>query len=154
MNSEDHPDLDVPLRDGLSAEELFDRNKWGGLTYNDYILLPGYISFEASEVELSVNITRNYKLKVPFVSSPMDTVTETEMAIIMALCGGLGVIHHNCSFEKQVSMVKFVKNFENGFIMNPKCLSPQNKILDVLEIKKKYGFCGIPITGKRQFQIV
>lgn len=78
----------------------------------------------------------------------MDTVTETDMAINMALCGGLGVIHHNCSIEKQVSMVSKVKNFENGFINDPKCLSPHHKILDVIEIKRKYGFCGIPITGK------
>ena len=60
----------------------------------------------------------------------------------MALNGGLGVIHHNCSVEEQSDMVRKVKKFENGFISDPFCLSPTNTVKDVLDIKKKYGFCG------------
>jgi len=71
--------------DGLSAEELFDLRKSGGLTYNDFLVLPGYIDFPASEVELESKITRNITLKTPFMSSPMDTVTESEMAINIAV---------------------------------------------------------------------
>lgn len=76
----------------------------------------------------------------------MDTVTETEMAVSMALCGGLGVIHHNCSIESQVRMVKQVKYYENGFIANPLCLSPSDTVREIKKIKEMFGFCGIPIT--------
>nr|KAJ3422107.1 Inosine-5'-monophosphate dehydrogenase 2 [Polyrhizophydium stewartii] len=68
------------------------------------------------------------------------------MAIHMALNGGLGVIHHNCTVQEQCEMVRKVKKFENGFILDPKCLTPKHTVQDVLDIKRKYGFCGIPIT--------
>ena len=68
------------------------------------------------------------------------------MAIHMALNGGLGVIHHNCSIEEQAAMVASVKKFENGFITDPLCLKPTDTVGMVLDFKKKYGFCGIPIT--------
>src|SRR2546421_559649 len=71
--------------DGLSIEELMDSRVNGGLTYNDFLILPGYIDFSASEVSLETRITRNIVLKTPFMSSPMDTVTETDMAINMAV---------------------------------------------------------------------
>lgn len=70
------------------------------------------------------------------------------MAIHMALNGGLGVIHHNCPVEEQAEMVRKVKKFENGFICEPKTLGPNNTVQDVLDIKAKFGFCGIPVTGK------
>eukprot|EP00842_Homolaphlyctis_polyrhiza_P002933 jgi/Hompol1/3640/HPOL_000272-RA len=142
--------------DGLSAAELFDAKISGGLTYNDFLILPGYIDFPASVVSLETNITRRFKIKTPFLSSPMDTVTETDMAIHMALNGGLGVIHHNCTVEEQCNMVRQVKKFENGFITEPLCLTPDHKVQDVLDIKRKYGFCGIPITetGKMGSRLV
>lgn len=71
--------------DGLSAEEIMNSYVNGGLTYNDFLILPGYIDFPASEVSLESRITRNIVLKTPFMSSPMDTVTETDMAINMAV---------------------------------------------------------------------
>ncbi len=102
-------DLSVPVEDGLTATQLFDPIVSGGLTYNDFLILPGYISFAADGVSLDTKLTKNITLKTPFVSSPMDTVTETAMAIHMALNGGVGVLHHNCSVEEQSAMVRKVK---------------------------------------------
>ncbi|OAV90047.1 inosine-5'-monophosphate dehydrogenase [Puccinia triticina 1-1 BBBD Race 1] len=132
--------------DGLSLQELMDSTKFGGLTYNDFLLLPGYIDFPASEVSLESKVTRNITLKTPFMSSPMDTVTETDMAITMALLGGIGIIHHNMPAHLQASMVRAVKKYENGFITDPFCLTPEHTVEDVLAVKEAYGFCGIPVT--------
>ncbi|KAJ3007804.1 hypothetical protein HKX48_008920 [Thoreauomyces humboldtii] len=148
--------LATPVRDGLSAEELMDPKVSGGLTYNDVLILPGHVDFPASQTSLESRITKRFTIKTPFLSSPMDTVTETQMAIGMALNGGLGVIHHNQPVEEQAEMVRKVKKFENGFITDPYCLGPGATVQDVYDVKDKLGFCGIPITedGKLESKLV
>jgi IMP dehydrogenase len=131
-------------RDGETAASLFGKDE--GLTYNDFILLPGHISFGLEQVDVSTRITRRIPLKAPICSSPMDTVTESKMAIHLALLGGIGIIHYNNRVEEQVQEVRKVKRFENGFITEPKVLSPEHTIADVDAIRAAEGFSGIPIT--------
>lgn len=130
--------------DGLDAESLFSAGF--GLTFDDLIILPGYIDFAASDVRLETHLTRNIRIKRPLVSSPMDTVTETSMAITLALLGGIGILHYNNTVEEQVEMVRKVKRYENGFITEPVTLSPDHQIRHVDQIKEKFGYSGIPIT--------
>lgn len=130
--------------DGLTIQELFGQKH--GLTYDDIIILPGHIGFGVEVVELNTQLTKKISLSVPLVSSPMDTVTESAMAINMALMGGIGIIHYNNSIDEQVAEVRKVKRYKNGFITDPVVLKPEDKITDVDAIKAKFGFSGVPIT--------
>lgn len=101
---------------------------------------------EREAVDLTAQFSRNLKLKTPFVSSPMDTVTESPMAILLALMGGVGVIHYNLTPEDQAEEIRRVKRFERAFINDPVVLSPKNTVSDVLAIGARFGFYSVPIT--------
>merc|ERR1719158_2253378 len=130
--------------DGITGSQMMAEG--GGLTYNDFIILPGYIDFVPEEVDLTSALTKKITLRSPLVSSPMDTVTESNMAIAMALGGGIGIIHHNCTAEYQAAQVSKVKKYQHGFVLNPITLGPSNTVQDVQDVKNKFGFTGIPIT--------
>lgn len=142
---------------GYTADQVFVKNPaCVAYTYDDLIMMPGHISFGLNDVDISSKLTKNITLKAPFVSSPMDTVTESKMAIMMSLMGGIGIIHSNLPMETQAAEVLKVKKFKNGFITDPVCLSPQNTLEDALNIKATMGYSGIPITqdGKMGSKLV
>lgn len=134
--------------DGFSAHEIFGskRSSCAAYTYDDIILMPGHIADATKDVNLESYITKRIRVKLPLMSSPMDTVTEHAMAIGMALQGGIGIIHYNMTVEEQANEVRLVKKFKNGFITDPACLSPNHSIADVDNLKYKHGYSGIPIT--------
>jgi len=132
------------IQDGISAKELFNLKE--GLTYKDFLILPGFIDFDPEDVSLKSRLTRNININLPVIASPMDTVTESSMAIALASLGGIGIIHSNNTYEQQANQVEKVKRFENGFITDPIVLGPNQKIKDVDKMKNKYGFSGFPIT--------
>lgn len=109
-------------------------------------MLPGYIDFPVDSVNIKANFSRNIQLNCPFVSAPMDTVTESRMAIAMALNGGIGIIHYNMSIDEQVKEVKYVKKYRNGFIFNPFVLSPKTTIAELKKISFKHSLTSFPVT--------
>jgi IMP dehydrogenase len=138
--------------DGFSAEELFGkrRSTCHAYTYDDIIIMPGMVRNSAGNVSLESRISKKVVLQVPLMSSPMDTVTEHQMAIGMALQGAIGIIHYNMTIEEQAKEVSLVKKFKNGFITSPACLSPSHTCADVDELKMNFGYSGIPITTDGQ----
>jgi len=119
-----------------------------GLTFDDVLLLPQASDFTPNEVELETYLTKKIKLNIPVMSSAMDTVTESPMAIAIAREGGIGIIHKNMTIEEQASEVDKVKRSENGVIVNPFSLSQEHTIKDADELMGKYKISGVPITDE------
>jgi len=116
-----------------------------GLTYDDVLLLPGETDVIPSEVDTTSRLTRGIELKVPLVSSAMDTVTESRMAIAMARQGGIGVLHRNLSIEDQAYQVDLVKRTQTGMITNPVTIHPKATLEELDEICGEYRVSGLPV---------
>ena len=119
-----------------------------GLTFDDVLLIPRESDFIPREADLSTRLTNKIKLNIPLMSSAMDTVTESGMAIALAREGGIGIIHKNMSIEDQAAEVDKVKRSEHGVIVDPFSLNPENTLADAEELMAKYKISGVPITDK------
>ena len=117
-----------------------------GLTFDDVLLLPSASDVIPSDVDTSSRVTRNITLRVPLVSSAMDTVTESRMAIAMARAGGMGVLHRNLSIEAQASQVETVKRSEAGMVTDPVTCSPTNTLAEVDAMCARYRISGLPVV--------
>jgi IMP dehydrogenase len=117
------------------------------ITFDDVLLLPRYSEVVPAEVNVGTQLTRNIRLNIPLVSSPMDTVTESEMAIALSQEGGLGVIHKNMSLEQQTEEVDKVKRSANGIIFDPVTLPPDATVAKAREVMNQANISGVPITA-------
>ena len=117
-----------------------------GLTYDDVLLLPDASEIIPSEVDTATRLTRDITLRIPLLSSAMDTVTESRMAIAMARQGGLGILHRNLSIEDQAIQVDLVKRSEAGMITNPVTCSPDDTLADVDALCGQYRISGVPVV--------
>jgi IMP dehydrogenase len=130
------------------ADQFFYNSLPTGLTYDDISLATLYSDVLPRQTNLATRISDALELQIPIISSDMDTVTESKMAIQMALNGGLGLIHYNMSDEKQIKEVARVKNHIHGFIQEPIKVGPDQKIGEVLEYidSRGFGFSTFPVV--------
>jgi IMP dehydrogenase len=117
-----------------------------GLTFDDVLLRPAESDILPSQADTSTRLTREIGLNIPILSSAMDTVTEADMAIVMAQMGGIGVLHRNMEPDEQAAAVRAVKRFESGMVVNPITMSPGQTLAEALELMKRHRISGIPVT--------
>ncbi len=128
-----------------------DKLAYSGITFDDVLLEPRYSEMMPAEVDVSTRLTRNITLKVPLLSSPMDTVTEADMAIALAKVGGMGIVHKNMAIDAQAEEVTKVKRSANGIIVDPVTLKPDQTASAAIELMDSKNVSGVPIvddTGK------
>ena len=123
-----------------------DRIAYQGITFDDVLLEPGYSEVVPKDVDIRTMLTRNIRLNIPIVSSPMDTVTESELAIALAQEGGVGIIHKNLSVTAQTREVEKVKRSENGIITDPLTLPPDETVRTARRLMEQNHVSGVPIT--------
>ena len=127
---------------------MLDEKLKEGLTFDDILILPAKSDVIPADAEVRTQLSRNIFLSIPLISSAMDTVTESPMAIALAQQGGIGIIHRSMSIEKQAEEVDKVKRHESGMIVDPITMKPQNKIYEAKEVMKKFGISGLPIIDE------
>src|SRR4051812_24773258 len=135
------------------ASPMQDRIAYQGITFDDVLLEPGYSEVVPRDVDVRTQLTRNVRLNIPLLSSPMDTVTESELAIALAQEGGLGIVHKNLKPEEQAREVEKVKRSENGIIVAPVTLSPDATVAEAREVMATHHVSGIPITVGAEKQL-
>ncbi|HET9819102.1 MAG TPA: IMP dehydrogenase, partial [Rhodanobacteraceae bacterium] len=116
------------------------------LTYDDVYLVPAHSAVVPRAVDTSADLTRGIRLNIPLMSSAMDTVTEARLAITMAQCGGIGIIHKNMTVERQAAEVRLVKKFEAGVIRDPLTVGPTTSIGEVMHITRSHNISGVPVV--------
>lgn len=119
-----------------------------GLTFDDVLLVPAASEVMPAEVDVRTRLTKDIELNMPLLSAAMDTVTETELAIAMAQMGGIGVIHRNMDVEAQAEMVRRVKKFEAGMVVDPVTMHPDETLRDALDLMDRYKISGIPVVER------
>lgn len=117
-----------------------------GLTFDDVLLVPSESEYHPHDVDTKTRLTKSVSLNIPLISSAMDTVTASSMAIAMAQAGGLGIIHRNMGVEEQADEVRRVKRFESGMVVNPITIHPDKTLEDALNLMKENHISGIPVT--------
>src|SRR5437660_2356634 len=130
----------------LAMEQKSNGTLREALTFDDVLLKPGLSELLPSDAAVRSRITRDIPLNSPIVASAMDTVTEAKMAIAMAQAGGLGVIHRNLEPEQQAALVRQVKKFESGMVVNPLTIDPGATLAEALLLMKQNGISGIPVV--------
>ncbi len=139
------PPVATPMREAAEPPSD-DKFALVGLTYDDILLLPDASDLVPSEANTATRLTRHVNLRIPLVSSAMDTVTESRMAIAMARQGGIGVLHYNMPAEDQATQVEIVKRSEAGMITDPITCSPETTIAEADAICATYRISGVPVT--------
>src|SRR6478672_6941419 len=117
-----------------------------GITFDDVLLIPARSDFVPSDASTATRLTRNIELNIPLISAPMDTVTESQLAIALAQEGGIGIVHKNLSVENQAREVEKVKRSENGVIVDPIVLPPSATIGAARQVMREYNVSGVPIV--------
>ncbi|WP_333714392.1 IMP dehydrogenase [Yoonia sp.] len=117
------------------------------LTFDDVLLVPGASAVLPSTADTSTYVTKSIKLNIPLLSSAMDTVTESRMAIAMAQAGGMGVVHKNLSVDEQAKEIRRVKRFVSGTVYNPVTLRPDQTLADAKALMERYRITGFPVVG-------
>jgi len=125
-----------------------------GLTFDDVLLQPAASEILPDQADTHTRLTKSIELGIPLISSAMDTVTESELAIAMAQAGGIGVIHKNLEIERQATEVRRVKRFESGMVVNPITVRPDQTLADALQLMADNGISGIPVVTKRSRRLV
>jgi IMP dehydrogenase len=125
-----------------------------GLTFDDVLLEPGPSDVMPADVDVSTQLTRDIRLNIPLLSSAMDTVTESRLAIAMAQSGGLGVLHRNMTIEEQAEEVRSVKRYESGMVVNPVTVSPDTTLGEVREIVGRKKITGFPVVDPKSGKLV
>ncbi|WP_374764608.1 IMP dehydrogenase [Yunchengibacter salinarum] len=119
-----------------------------GLTFDDVLLVPNASDVMPGQVDIATRVSRNIRLNMPLLSAAMDTVSETNMAIAMAQAGGIGVLHRNMSIAEQAEMVRQVKKYESGMVVNPVTIYPDQSLADAMDLMQRHRISGIPVVER------